>query len=106
VGIHDAIARLARAVASNDTSTARTQRAPQLTVHMGTIAAVDTGTNTAHFTFNDPTGTVSPVPGVRYLQAYTPDNPPQAGDIVWAHHYGTDLMIIGRHVVPTSTVIP
>lgn len=41
----------------------------------------------------------------RFIAAYTPGNPPAGGDVVWAHHNGTDLRIIGRRIIPTSTVI-
>lgn len=71
---------------------------------MGTLAAVDNTTNTVHFAFNDPSGLV--LPGVRVLQAYSATNPPSVGDTVWMHHNGTDVMILGLHVVPTSTVTP
>lgn len=97
------IARLARRVSRTDSSPAWVPRTPHLTLHQGTLSTVDVGTNTAHFAFNDPSGLV--VPGVRYLQAYSPTNPPQAGDIVWAQHYGTDMLILGQHIVPNSTVI-
>lgn len=97
------IARLARRVSrGGNSSSIRLPRTPQLTMHMGTLAAVDNNTNTAHFEFNDPSGLI--VPGVRIVQAYTAANPPQAGDIVWAHHYGTDLMIVGQHMVPNNVV--
>lgn len=97
------IARLARRVSrGGNSSSIRLPRAPQLTMHMGVLAAVDNNTNTAHFEFNDPSGLI--VPGVRIVQAYTAANPAQAGDIVWAHHYGTDLMIVGQHMVPNNVV--
>lgn len=73
-------------------------------MHMGTLAEVDINTNTAHFAFNDPSGLI--VPGVRIVQAYSATNTPSVGDIVWAHHYGTDLMIVGQHMVPTNVVDP
>lgn len=99
------IARLARRVSrGNNSSSIRLPRAPQLTMHMGTLAAVDNNTNTAHFMFNDPSGLV--VPGVRVVQAYTAANPPTVGDVVWAHHYGTDIMIVGQHFTPTNIVSP
>lgn len=101
----DLIARFARTVARGDNSSSiRLPRAPQMTMHMGTLAEVDINTNTAHFQFNDPSGLI--VPGVRVLQAYSATNTPSAGDIVWAHAYGTDMMIVGQHMVPTNLVEP
>lgn len=98
-----AIARLARRVSrGSNSSSIRLPRAPQLSVHMGTLAEVDTFTNTAHFQFNDPSGLV--VPGVRYLQHYSPTHLPEAGDTVIAHHYGTDLYIVAQHFVPNNVV--
>lgn len=97
------IARFTRRVSrGSNSSSIRLPRAPQLTMHLGTLAAVDNNTNTAHFAFNDPSGLI--VPGVRVVQAYSPTNTPSVGDIVWAHHYGTDLMIVGQHMVPTNLV--
>lgn len=97
-----AIDRLARHVKRAD-QPAWLPRAPQVTLHQGVLSAVDLGRNTVQFQFNDPSGLV--LPGVRYLQAYSPSNPPQAGDVVWAHHFGTDFLVLGQHVVPTSTVV-
>jgi hypothetical protein len=71
---------------------------------MGTIAASDINTNTAHFQFDDPSGLI--VPGVRVIQAYGAGNQPAIGHTVWAFHNGTDLMILGQHVIPTNTIIP
>lgn len=95
------VARQAMRGLSSDSS-ARAPRSLALSLHMGKLAAVDTETNTAQFIVN---GSAVQIPGVRYLQAYTADAPPAAGDVVWAHHNGTDLLILGQHVVPTSTVI-
>jgi hypothetical protein len=36
---------------------------------------------------------------VRYLTAYTPDNPPPPLKTWWVSHNGPDLEIIGQHVV-------
>lgn len=95
-----AILRSARAMSRGNSASLRLPRAPQLTMHMGTLAEVDNNTNTAHFQFNDPSGLI--IPGVRVVQAYTAANLPRVDDIVWAHHYGTDLMIVGQHMVPTN----
>lgn len=97
-----AIDRLARHVSRGDTP-AWMPRAPRVTLHKGLLADVDLGRSTVQFAFNDPSGLV--LPGVRFLQAYSDTNPPRTGDVVWAQHFGTDLMVIGRHVVPTSTVV-
>lgn len=99
------IARFARrASRGGNSSSIRLPRAPQLSLHMGTLAAVDNNTNTAHFAFNDPSGLI--VPGVRVVQAYGGTNQPAAGHDVWAYSYGTDFMIIGQHVIPTNIVSP
>lgn len=95
------IDRLARHVRRSD-SPAWLPRAPQVTLHQGVLDDVDPGRNVVNFAFNDPSGLI--LPGVRYLQAYSATNLPQAGDVVWAQHFGTDLMILGRHVVPDATV--
>lgn len=96
------IDRLARHVRRGDLP-AWLPRAPQVTMHQGTLDSVDIGRGVAAFGFNDPSGLV--VPSVRYLQAYSDTRPPEAGDVVWAQHFGTDLVILGRHVVPDATVI-
>jgi hypothetical protein len=98
-----AIDRLARSVQRGGSS-GWVPRAPQLTLHQGTVTDVDTFGGVVGFQINDPSGLV--VPAVRYLQAYSATNPPTAGDIVWAHHYGTDLLVLGQHVVPPNIVIP
>ena len=93
---------LARQLARGDSSV-RVPRSPQVTWHQGTLTAVDASTNTAHYQHN---GSGLIIPGVRYLQSYTPDNPPSVGDIVWMQLHGTDPLIVGRHVVPNNLVIP
>lgn len=75
-----------------------------MTVHQGTVNAVDIYNGHADFMTNDPTGLV--VPSVRYLQPYSIANPPSVGDVAWAMHFGTDILIIGQHVVPANIVIP
>lgn len=89
--------RLARAIKRSNTSTpAWLPRSPQLTLHQGTLTHVDSFNGVANFQFPDPSGVI--LPAVRYIQPYTPDNPPTIGDVVWAHHYGTDFLIMGQHV--------
>jgi hypothetical protein len=75
-----------------------------MSMHMGTVNTVDLFNGILDYSVNDPSGLV--VPGVRYLQAYGPDNPPAQGHTVWVAHTGTDLVVMGQHVVPTSIVIP
>lgn len=98
------IARLARNIKRGGSSTGWVQRAPQTSMHMGTVNSVDLFNGVVDFGYNDPSGQVQS--GVRFLQAYGPDNPPAAGHTVWAYHTGTDLVVLGQHVVPTSIVIP
>lgn len=98
------IARLARNIKRGGASTGWVQRAPTTSLHMGTVNSVDLFNGIVDFGYNDPSNNVQP--GVRFLQAYTPDNPPAVGHTVWAVHTGTDLIVMGQHVVPTSVVIP
>lgn len=91
---------LARRISRNDSSV-RVTKEPRTSFHQGTLSAVDIGTNTVQFQHN---GSNTEIPGVRYLVAYTADNPPRPGDKVWMQLHGTDPMILGRHVVPNSTV--
>ena len=93
---------LARQIARGDSSV-RVPADPELSWHQGTLTAVDTLTNTAHFQHN---GSGLIIPGVRYMVAYTAANPPTAGDIVWMQLRGTDPMIMGKHVAPINSVIP
>jgi hypothetical protein len=40
------------------------------------------------------------IPAVRYLTAYTPDDPPPTPlKTWWVRHNGPDLVILGQHVV-------
>jgi hypothetical protein len=94
--------RLARAIRGNNTP-AWTPRQPQLSMHQGTLSNVDLGRGVVDFEFPDPGGLI--VPQVRYLQPYSDLNPPAAGDVVWAGHFGSDLVIFGRHHIPTGTVV-
>jgi hypothetical protein len=103
VASSSAIDRLARSVKRGGTP-AWLPRAPQMTLHQGWLDRVDLFKGIVDFQFNDPSGLL--LPAVRYVQAYSAENPPQVGDVVWAQHYGTDFMILGRHVVPDDVVIP
>lgn len=40
------------------------------------------------------------IPAVRYLKAYTKDDPPPPLKTWWVRHNGTDLEILGRHEIP------
>lgn len=94
--------RLARNIKRTN-STAWSPRPPQLTLHQGVINAVDTFNGHADFMTNDPTGLV--IPAVRYIQPYTATNTPTVGDVAWAMHFGTDILIMGQHVVPPYSFI-
>jgi hypothetical protein len=96
--------RLARNIKRSN-STAWSPRAQTSTMHQGTVNSVDLFNGHVDFGLNDPSGLV--VPAVRYLRAYSAVNPPTVGDVVWAQHFGTDLLILGQHVVPPfATVTP
>lgn len=95
--------RLARSVRRGGVP-AWVPRAPQLTMHLGTVNSVDLFNGWVDFQFADPSGLV--VPAVRFMQAYSADNPPQVGHTVWALHFGTDLIVAGQHVVQTNIVTP
>jgi hypothetical protein len=98
------IARLARNIKRGGASTGWVQRAPTMTLHMGTVGTVDQFNNVLDFNYNDPSNQTQA--GVRVLQSYSPDNPPAEGHTVLAIHTGTDLWVIGQHIVPTSVVTP
>lgn len=96
------IAALARQLTRPNNSPTRAPRSAELSLHMGTIAAVDLGTNTVHWGFN---GSDIVAGGIRFLQAYSDVNPPAVGDTAWAHYNGTALLVLGRHAIPNTTVI-
>jgi hypothetical protein len=95
---------LARNIKRGGASTAWVPRAPQVTLHMGTVGAVDLFSGIVDFEFNDPSGLV--LPGVRFMQAYSAADPPAVGHTVWAQHFGTDIVVLGQHVVPPNIVTP
>lgn len=97
-----ALDRLARAVKGNNP--AWLPRAPQLTLHQGTVTGVDLGNGVVNFQFADPSGLI--VPGVRFLQSYTATSVPEVGHVVWMSMYGTDPMVLGQHILPTNFVVP
>jgi hypothetical protein len=98
---HAAIDRLARSVKRGD-SPAWVPRPPQVSMYQGFVTRVDTFNGIVDFQMNDPSGLV--LPGVRYLQPYLPTRLPNIGDVVWAQHFGTDVIILGQHIVPNSIV--
>lgn len=99
------VERLARAVRrSNTNDPAWLPRAPQLTMHQGTLTRVDTYNGLVDFQFPDPSGAV--LPAVRYIQPYTTANLPQIGDVVWAQHYGADFLVMGQHIHFNNFVVP
>lgn len=95
-------AAFARQIARRDKSSSYAPETAQLSLHMGTIADVDLTTGTVSWAFN---GSDVVQGGIRFLQAYTDTNPPQAGDTAWSHYNGTSLLVLGRHSVPNSTVV-
>lgn len=99
----NSIDRLARSVKRNG-QPAWLPRAPQMSLHQGTVNSVDLFNGIVGFQFNDPSGLV--LPGVRFMQSYSATNLPAVGHVVWAQHFGTDLIVLGQHVVPANIVIP
>lgn len=97
--------QLARAIKrSNTASPAWLPRTPQLSQHFLTVTGVDNGNGVVDVQFPDPSGLI--VSGVRVIQPYGIGNSPQVGHVVLAHAYGTDMMVMGQLIVPTSVVIP
>jgi hypothetical protein len=103
VAIPPFLQKLARKVTQGNTP-ANIPPAPQMSLHQLTVTHVDTFSGVVGVQFPDPAGTV--VQGVRFMQAYSAANPPSVGDTVWAHQYGTDLMVVGQHVIPTNFITP
>jgi hypothetical protein len=75
-----------------------------MALHQLTVTHVDVFSGVVGVQFPDPSGTI--VSGVRFMQSYGPGNPPQVGHTVWAHQYGTDLLVVGQHIIPTNFVTP
>jgi hypothetical protein len=78
-------------------------RAPTPTLHLGWLDEVDPYRNVAVLRTNDPS--LQTLPTVPWVQAYTATNLPTAGDLVQALRFGTSVRILGRLVVPDSTVL-
>lgn len=96
------IQALARRMSRNDSSV-RVPKAPQMSQHLGTLAAVDPNTNTVHITHN---GTGQIIPGVPVMQAYSPNTSPSVNDVVVYQMYGPTPMVVGYLSVPTNVVTP
>jgi hypothetical protein len=73
-----------------------------MSMHQGTLTRVDTFNGVVDFQFPDPNGLI--LPSVRFVQAYSPEHLPEAGDVVWAHLVGTDFMVWGQHVILNGSV--
>lgn len=98
-----ALNKLARGITQGNTP-ALVPRTPQMQLHQLTVTHVDTFSGVVGVQFPDPAGTI--VQGVRYMQAYSDTYQPAVGHVVWAHQYGTDLLVVGQHIVPTNFVTP
>lgn len=99
------VSMFARGIKRSNTSTpAWLPRAPQLTLHQGTLSGVDIRNGSVDFAFPDPAGLV--LPQVRFMQPYTDTSPPETGHVVWGLHFGTDFMVIGQHVSAGGVIIP
>ncbi len=79
-------------------------RAQQPTIHMGVLTGVDLGRNTVSLQTNVPS--MLELPTVSWMESYSSSNPPITGDVVRMLHFGTSVLVLGRHVVPNSIVIP
>lgn len=95
------LSRLARHIARGNTLP-QVPRTPQMHAHLLTVTHVDTFSGVVGVQFPDPSGFI--VQGVRYMQSYSPMNSPSVGDTVHAIQYGTDLWVVGQHIVPTNFV--
>lgn len=92
-----------RALKSVDSSTVWTPRPGRWSLEQGLIVGTDVGNNVASIQLN---GGGDPIAaGVRYVQAYTADNPPVEGEAAWFHYNGRVALLLGRHVVPNGAVI-
>jgi hypothetical protein len=100
---NDPLARLARNIKRTNAS-AWGPRPQTLSLHQGTINDVNAFNGVADFLTNDPSGLV--IPAVRYIQPYSTTNTPAVGDVVWAMHFGTDMFIMGQHIVPANFITP
>ena len=98
----NALSQLVQQIARADESM-WVPRAQEPTIHMGVLGGVDLGRRTAALLTNVPS--MKELPTVRWMESYTALNQPTAGDVVRFLHVGTSVHILGRLVVPDSTVI-
>lgn len=99
--ISSRLARQIKRVESDESPWVPRVSVPKL--HLGFIDDVDYYNNTAVFQTNDPS--LKTLPTCRWVEMYSPLNPPAPGDFVQAMHYGTSVRLMGRIVVPESVVI-
>lgn len=89
---------LARAIKkSGSTSSAWINRPQMVSMHQGTLTRVDTFNGIVDLQLPDPSATL--LPSVRYIQPYTQINLPSVGDVVHMMHTGTDVFVLGQHVI-------
>lgn len=79
-------------------------RAPQLTLHQGTLINVDPYSGSVSFQFPDPNTPV--LNNVGYVRPYTNSNQPADGHTAWGFQYGGMFVVLGQHVVQNNLVIP
>lgn len=96
------ISQLVQQIARPD-DTMWVPRAQQPTIHMGILTGVDLGRNTVSLATNVPS--MKELPAVSWMESYSASNPPVFGDVVRMLHFGTSVLVLGRHVVPNAVVI-
>lgn len=88
----------ARAVAkSGSTNTAWMPRPMQMSHHQATLTRVDTFNGIVDLQLPDPAAPL--LQAVRYIRPYTENNLPTVGDVVHMIHTGTDVLVLGQHVI-------
>ena len=105
LSIGPAIRKLARSIVQGNTP-AQVRRPLTVDIHHLTVTQVDEFSGTVGVQFPDPSGNGTIVSGVRVVRPYTSDSPPTAGDIAVVHQYGTEMYVMGQHVVPTNFITP
>jgi hypothetical protein len=78
-------------------------RALQPTIHLGVLTGVDHGRNVVNVQTNDPS--LKELFGVNVLQQYSPLNLPAEDDVVRMLHFGTSILVLGKHVVSDGAVL-
>jgi hypothetical protein len=104
LGSHTA-RKLARRIVQGNTP-AQVRRPLTVDIHHLTVTQVDVFSGTVGVQFPDPSGNGTEVSAARVVQPYTTDHPPLAGDIAVVHQYGTELYVMGQHVVPVNFITP